>query len=106
MEKHERVCTYESQPMWRVEVTLDIDQEPLFRVKKMLFCTHYDKDRDKYLARDAEVRYAVADTYYFVRKFVATEAEVPAALEECKAKLREFLLHLAGEVDGLKVEQS
>jgi hypothetical protein len=54
---------------------------------------------------DVELEYVSNGEYYFVRKFVATEEEVPTALEECKAKMREFLLHLAGQVDGLELKK-
>ena len=106
MERHECCCRFERLPVWQVQVILDIDREPSFKVSKSHFDVCDGKDRDRCLSRDAELEYAVADAYYSIRKFVATEEEVPAALEECKTKLREFLLRLAGEVDGLKVEQS
>lgn len=101
MEKHEMTCAYEQLPLWQVTVYLDIDQEPTFRVETPNTSVVGKKELDRYLSRVVEVEYAFRCGYYFARKFVRTEAEVPAALAECKAKMREWLLHLAGEVDGL-----
>ena len=105
MEEHERTCKCESLPVWQVEVGLDIEQEPSFTAKKMHFDVHDSKARDSYLAEEAEVKYACVRSYYWVCKFVRTEAETDAALEECKTKMRGFLLHLAGQVDGLELKK-
>ena len=102
MEEHERMCECEWLPVWQVTVTLDIDREPSFHTEKLNFDVREKKDQDRYLSRDVELEYAFNCAYYFARKFVATEAETDAALAECKAKMREFLLGLAGKVDGLE----
>jgi hypothetical protein len=105
MEEHERDCKFEPLPVWQVEVGLDLEPEPSFTTKKLRFDVRDSKERARYLDDAPEVKYACVRSYYWVCKFVATEAETVAALEECKAKMREFLLHLAGEVDGLKFKQ-
>lgn len=105
MEEHERTCKFESLPVREVKVLLIIDDKPELRVKKQSFAVNCQTDRDRYLSRNIELQYADNGAYYWVCKFVATEAETEAALEQCKAKMREFLLHLAGEVDGLELKQ-
>lgn len=105
MEKHERTCKREPLPVWQVEVGLDIEQEPSFTVKKLRFDVCDSKQRAGYLATEAEIQYACVSGYYWACKFVGTEAEMDAALEECKAKMREFLLGLAGKVDGLEFKK-
>jgi hypothetical protein len=105
MEEHERTCKCEWLPVWQVTVTLDIEREPTLHTEKYRFSVCDRKEQDRYLSMDAELEYAFNGTYYFTRKFVRTEAETDAALEECKAKMREFLLHLAGQVDGLELKK-
>lgn len=105
MEEHERTCKCEWLPVWQVTVTLDIGREPAFHAEKLKFDVREKKDQDRYLSRNVELDYVFNGNYYFTRKFVGTETETDAALEECKSKMREFLLHLAGEVDGLKFKQ-
>ena len=105
MEKHELDCKFEPLPVWQVEVGLDLEPEPACTTKKLRFDVRDGKERARYLDDAPEVKYACVRSYYWVCKFVGTEAEVPDALAECKAKMREFLLHLAGEVDGLEFKQ-